>query len=185
MSLANENIEQLLTLCKQNSQKAQFEVYNRYCKAMYNVAYRIVKDEHFAEDVMQEGFLKAFQKLDTFRNEVAFGAWLKRIIVNYSIDFYKKNSFFSHDDFENHAYKIAEESEVLESDYTQLKATEVIKVLHSLKESYRIILTLSLIEGYDYEEICQILNISPTNCRTTISRAKESLKSQLQKYEYK
>lgn len=182
MSLANENIEQLLTLCKQNNQKAQFEVYNRYCKAMYNVALRIVKDEHFAEDVMQEGFLKAFQKLDTFRNEVAFGAWLKRIIVNYSIDFYKKNSFFTHDDFESKAYKIAEESEEQESDYTQLKAQEVMKALHSLKDSYRVILTLTLIEGYDYEEICQILDISPTNCRTTISRAKESLKLQLQKY---
>lgn len=149
---------------------------------MYNVALRIVKDEHFAEDVMQEGFLKAFQKLDTFRNEVAFGAWLKRIIVNYSIDFYKKNSFFTHDDFESKAYKIAEESEEQESDYTQLKAQEVMKALHSLKDSYRVILTLTLIEGYDYEEICQILDISPTNCRTTISRAKESLKLQLQKY---
>jgi RNA polymerase sigma factor (sigma-70 family) len=181
LSLANENIEQLLTLCKQNSQKAQFEIYNRYCKAMYNVALRIVKDAHFAEDVMQEGFLKAFQKLDTFRNEVAFGAWLKRIIVNYSIDFYKKNSFFTHDDFESKAYKIVEDSVEQESDYTQLKVQEVMKALHSLKESYRVILTLNLIEGYDYEEICQILDISPTNCRTTISRAKESLKIHLQK----
>jgi RNA polymerase sigma-70 factor (ECF subfamily) len=181
LSLANENIEQLLTLCKQNSQKAQFEIYNRYCKAMYNVALRIVKDTHFAEDVMQEGFLKAFQKLDTFRNEVAFGAWLKRIIVNYSIDFYKKNSFFTHDDFESKAYKIVEDSVEQESDYTQLKAQEVMKALHSLKESYRVILTLNLIEGYDYEEICQILDISATNCRTTISRAKESLKIHLQK----
>ena len=181
MSLANENIEQLLTLCKQNNQKAQFEVYNRYCKAMYNVALRIVKDEHFAEDVMQESFLKAFQKLDTFRNEVAFGAWLKRIVVNYSIDFHKKNSFFVHDDFESKAYKIAEESENLEADYSQLKAQEVLKTIDSLKENYRVILTLNLIEGYDYEEICQILNISPNNCRTTISRAKESLKLHLQK----
>ena len=148
---------------------------------MYNVALRIVKDEHFAEDVMQEGFLKAFQKLDTFRNEVAFGAWLKRIIVNYSIDFYKKNSFFTHDDFESKAYKIVEDSVEQESDYTQLKVQEVMKALHSLKESYRVILTLNLIEGYDYEEICQILDISPTNCRTTISRAKESLKLHLQK----
>ena len=68
------------------------------------------------------------------------------------------------------------------SDYSQLKVQEVLKAIHALKESYRIILTLSLIEGYDYEEICQILDISPTNCRATISRAKESLKLQLQKY---
>ena len=90
MSLTNQNIEELISLCKQNNQKAQFEIYNRYCKAMYNVAFRIVKDEHFAEDVMQEGFLKAFIKINDFQQEVSFGAWLKRIIINYSIDFYKK-----------------------------------------------------------------------------------------------
>ncbi|WP_291117291.1 RNA polymerase sigma factor [Flavobacterium sp. UBA6135] len=179
MSLANENIEHLILLCKQNNQKAQLEVYNRYCKAMYNVALRIVKDEHFAEDVMQEGFLKAFQKLDTFRNEVAFGAWLKRIIINYSIDFYKKNSFFNHDDFETKVYKIEDEPEDESIDYTNLKVQEVLNAIQNLKESYRMILTLVFIEGFDLEEVCEILNISYANCRTTMSRAKESLRMQL------
>jgi RNA polymerase sigma factor (sigma-70 family) len=179
LSLANENIEHLILLCKQNNQKAQLEVYNRYCKAMYNVALRIVKDEHFAEDVMQEGFLKAFQKLDTFRNEVAFGAWLKRIIINYSIDFYKKNSFFNHDDFETKVYKIEDEPEDESIDYTNLKVQEVLNAIQNLKESYRMILTLVFIEGFDLEEVCEILNISYANCRTTMSRAKESLRMQL------
>ena len=179
MSLANENIEHLILLCKQNNQKAQFEVYTRYSKAMYNVALRIVKDEHFAEDVMQEGFLKAFQKLDTFRNEVAFGAWLKRIIINYSIDFYKKNSFFNHDDFETKVYKIEDEPEDESIDYTNLKVQEVLNAIQNLKESYRMILTLVFIEGFDLEEVCEILNISYANCRTTMSRAKESLRMQL------
>ena len=80
----------MILLCKQKNQKAQCEIYNRYAKSMYNVSFRIVKDAHFAEDVMQEGFLKAFTKINDFRQEVAFGAWLKRIIVNCSIDFYKK-----------------------------------------------------------------------------------------------
>ena len=91
MSLSKLHIDDLLALCKQKNQKAEFEIYHRYSKAMYNVAYRIVKDEHFAEDVMQEGFLKAFLKINDYRQEVAFGAWLKRIIINNSIDFYKKN----------------------------------------------------------------------------------------------
>ncbi|MCB0442739.1 MAG: RNA polymerase sigma factor [Flavobacterium sp.] len=179
MSLANENIEQLISLCKQNNQKAQVEVYNRYCKAMYNVALRIVKDEHFAEDVMQEAFLKAFHKLETFKGEVAFGAWLKRIVINYSIDFYKKNSFFNHDDFEAKAYKIEDNPEDDVIDYTNLKVQEVMYALQKLKESYRMILTLVLIEGYDLEEVCEIINISYANCRTTLSRAKESLRMQL------
>ena len=101
MSLAKHHIEELIALCKQKNQKAQFEVYSRYSKAMYNTALRIVKDGHFAEDVMQEGFLKAFTKIDDYRQEVAFGAWLKRIIINYSIDFCKKQNNFKTDDIEN------------------------------------------------------------------------------------
>ena len=92
MNITNQNIEELIALCKSNNQKAQFEVYNRYCKAMYNVAYRIVKDEHFAQDVMQEGFLKAFTKINDYKQEVAFGAWLKKIIINYGIDFIKRTT---------------------------------------------------------------------------------------------
>ncbi len=181
LSLANENIEHLLLLCKQKNQTAQFEVYQRYCKAMYNVALRIVKDEHFAEDVMQEGFLRAFLKLDDFKNEVTFGAWLKRIIINYSIDFYKKNSFYNHDDFETKAFKIELKEETDDSDYSTLKVKEIHAAMNELKENYRLILNLILIEGYDYEEVCEILNISYANCRTTFSRAKESLKTKLEK----
>ncbi len=67
LNSTNQNIEVLIKLCKDKNQKAQFEIYNRYCKAMYNVAFRIVKDEHFAHDVMQEGFLKAFTKIDSYK----------------------------------------------------------------------------------------------------------------------
>lgn len=71
--------------CKNGQQRAQATVYDMYYKAMYNTAYRIVKDAMEAEDVMQEAFLKAFSKLDSYRGEVAFGAWLKKIVVNHSI----------------------------------------------------------------------------------------------------
>ncbi|WP_333694940.1 RNA polymerase sigma factor [Flavobacterium sp.] len=181
MSFKSENIDQLIFQCKLQNSKAQMEVYNRYNKAMYNVAMRIVKDEHFAEDVMQEAFLKAFQKIDTFKGEVAFGAWLKRIVVNYSIDFYKKNSQFNYDDYETKIYKLEDNSEDESLDYNQIRVQEVLEAMHKLKESYRMILNLVLIEGYDLEEVCEIINISYANCRTTLSRAKESLRNQLTK----
>ncbi len=182
MSLANQNIEQLVALCRENNQAAQFEIYKRYSKAMYNVAFRIVKDTHYAEDVMQEGFLKAFLKIKDYRQEVAFGAWLKKIIINYSIDFYKKNSRFSHDDFEHTLYKLdgKDQNQTEEADFTKIKANQVLQAIDSLKESYRMVLTLLFIEGYDNEEISEILNISNANCRTTISRAKESLRKKLE-----
>ena len=183
MNSTNQNIEELVALCRDKNQKAQFEIYNRYCKAMYNVAFRIVKDEHFAQDVMQEGFLKAFTKIDSYKQEVAFGAWLKRIIVNYSIDFYKKNNQFQFDDLERNLYKIEESNENLvdNSNFIELKVNQVLEAINGLKDNYRMVLTLFYIEGYDQQEICEILNISYANCRTTLSRAKENLRKKFEK----
>jgi RNA polymerase sigma factor (sigma-70 family) len=182
LSLTNQNIEELIWLCQQKNQKAQFEVYNRYCKAMYNVAYRIVKDAHFAEDVMQEAFLKAFLKIADYKREVAFGAWLKKIIVNHSIDFYKKNNMIQQNDFDSLLYKIEDSDDSLDEsiDFNDLKVKQILEAIQSLKDSYSMILTLFFIEGYDQEEISEILNISYANCRTTLSRAKDSLRKKLE-----
>ena len=176
-----QNIEDLLVLCKQENHLAQLEVYNRYQAAMYNVAVRIVKDTAEAEDVMQESFITAFSKLDTFRGEASFGSWLKRIVVNNSISQYKKtNRFVALPEYEI-ADQVDESSfdGVSEDDYTQTKVTQVLDCLDSLNESYKRILTLHLIEGYDYEEVCEILQISYANCRTLVSRAKEKLRNKL------
>jgi RNA polymerase sigma factor (sigma-70 family) len=182
LSLTNYNIEELILLCRQKNQKAQCEVYNRYAKAMYNVSFRIVKDVHFAEDVMQEGFLKAFIKINDYKQEVSFGAWLKRIVVNCSIDFYKKNNQFKPEDFDTTLYKIEEkESALTESiNFNELKVKQILEVINSLKYNYRMVLTLFFIEGYDQEEISEILNISYANCRTTLSRAKDCLRKKLE-----
>ena len=180
LSLSGLHIEELLVLCKQKSQRAEFEIYQRYSKAMFNVAFRIVKDEHYAEDVMQEGFLKAFTKLDDYRQEVAFGAWLKRIVINQSIDFCKKNSALQFEELDRIIYKVEEENTIQsEIEFQNLKVLQVLDTIQKLNDNYRMVLTLFFIEGYDQEEICEILNISSANCRTTLSRAKESLRKAL------
>lgn len=180
MSHVTLNIEQLLQLCKAGNQSAQLEVYNRYYKAMYNTALRIVKDTFEAEDIMQESFLNAFTKLHTYRGEVAFGAWLKRIVINRSINYYKKhqkNKTVSIDEVE---YKVkGNQGVVLDNEATNIKAQKVLGAMKLLKDNYRISLTLHLIEGYDYEEISAIMDVSYANCRTMISRAKESLRQKL------
>ena len=80
----------LISKCKSGDTKAQFEIYKLYYKGMYNVSLRIVQDSQEAEDVMQEAFLSAFKKLDTWSQEVTFGSWLKRIVINKSLDYVKK-----------------------------------------------------------------------------------------------
>lgn len=148
---------------------------------MYNTAFRIVKDSHWAEDIMQESFMKAFTKLDTFKGEVTFGAWLKKIVVNHSLDNYKKINKNALEPLDNVLYKVEDESsdEDATLDFQQLKAQQVATAIQSLKENYRIALTLFFIEGYDHEEISEIMGITSGNCRTTISRAKESLLKKL------
>ena len=179
MSLKHENIENLIALCKQKNSKAEFEIYHRYCKAMYNVALRIVNDKHHAEDTLQEGFLKAFLKIEEYKQEVAFGAWLKRIIINQSINLLKKNNKSQLGDIDSILYNVADEDINLENDFNQITIENVLFALKKLKDSYRTVLTLFFIEGYDYEEIAEILNLSNANCRTTMSRAKEQLRSKL------
>lgn len=152
---------------------------------MYNTALRIVKDPAEAEDVMQEAFIKAFAKINSFQGNSTFGAWLKKITVNLSI-----NSFNNRSKFRNVSYEDQFRNETgedqgidIEEDEANSRVEKIIKAMNSLKESYRIALNLHLIEGYDYEEICEILEISSANCRTLVSRAKDSLRKKLLKNE--
>lgn len=181
MTLTINYTEELVARCRKGDQRAQLEIYNKYYKAMYNTAFRIVNDTAEAEDVMQEAFIKAFSKIHTFEGKSTFGAWLKRITVNLSI-----NSFNKRSKFEEVSYNDQFKNEVDEEDGIDLKEEEtnsqvqrLLKAMNSLKENYRVVLNLHLIEGYDYDEICEILGITSVNCRTTISRAKESLRKKL------
>ena len=180
MSHKKEHTDALLQLCLEGKQSAQLEIYNRYYRAMYNTAVRIVKDSKEAEDVMQESFLNAFTKLHTFKGEVTFGSWLKRIVINNSIYHYRKQQKKNEVGLDDVIYKV-EDNDGVVSDHgiTELKAQKVMETMNLLKDNYRVSLTLHLIEGYDYEEISQIMKISNSNCRTTISRAKESLRNKL------
>ncbi|WP_298778745.1 sigma-70 family RNA polymerase sigma factor [uncultured Polaribacter sp.] len=170
------HITNLILRCKTSDKNAQLELYKAYYRAMYNVAHRILKDSYEAEDIMQEAFLTAFTKLNSYKGEVTFGAWLKRIVINKSLTQLKKNNRYQEVKME---VITSEETEDEFINYNGLNPKDVLNVLQSLKENYRLVLTLNLIEGYDYEEIAQILNYTNENVRTTVSRAKKKLKQVL------
>jgi RNA polymerase sigma factor (sigma-70 family) len=170
-----QNIHQeLIDQCRKGSQKAQFDLYKLYYKSMYNVSLRIVNDEGEAEDVMQESFLKAFRKIDTYRGEVSFGAWLKKIVVNRSLDHLKKKRV-NFEEISSHTIQLADDA----GEYEEVDAESIKKAIQSLPDSYRTILSLYLIEGYDHDEISQILGISNAASRTQYSRAKSKLRELL------
>lgn len=143
---------------------------------MYNTAIRILKDSFEAEDVMQEAFLTAFTKLELYKGEVTFGVWLKRIVINKSINQLRKKNRY-----EMAKMEIVLDNEIEEESFETNKfhPKMILNEIQNLKENYRIILTLHLIEGFDYEEIQQILNCTNENVRTIILRAKNKLKQVL------
>ena len=159
---------------------AQMDVYKRYYHAMYNTALRIVKDEWEAEDLMQESFIDAFEKIDTFQGRATFGSWLKRIVINKCLNFLKKRRIEMVDIDENQWDSIPQAEE------TKVRPLQVSKevILESIKEladGYRVILTLYLIEGYDHTEIADIMGIGKSTSRSQFNRARNKLKDILTK----
>jgi len=160
--------------CKQGSKKACYELYKLYSKAMLNVAFRIVGNIAEAEDVLQESFLDAFNKLKDFRQETTFGLWLKQIVVNRSINFLRKRKMDLVDIDGEQLDNIPDE-EVESDEETLFKVALVKDAMKELPDGYRVVLSLYLLEGYDHEEIGQVLNITENTSRTQFLRAKRKL----------
>ena len=167
----------LVVECKQGSKKACYELYRLYSKAMLNVAFRIVGNTGDAEDVLQEAFLDAFSKVKDFRQETTFGLWLKQIVVNRSVNLLRKRKvewIEINNELENIPDEIREDDDDIQYQVNQVKAA-----MKKLPEGYRVVLSLYLFEGYDHEEIGQILNIAENTSRTQFLRAKRKLQALL------
>lgn len=171
----------IIQRCRKNDAKAQMELYNLYCKAMFLIAKRYVKDDFVAEDVMQDAFIKAFKKIDSYKEEVTFGAWLKRIVINQSIDELKKKRL-EIVAINNEVHHVIEDSDWQISDETTMQ--QIVNSIHQLKEKYRVVLSLYLLEGYDHQEISQILGITEVTSRTNLLRGKRKLQETLKTVRY-
>jgi len=164
----------LVVECKRGSKKACFELYRLYSKAMLNIAFRIVGSVDEAEDVLQEAFLDAFNRIKDFRQETTFGLWLKQIVVHRSINLLRKRKLELVELDEEHTDGIAEE-DVEDDEEIQYKVAQVKDAMKELPEGYRLVISLYLLEGYDHEEIGEILGISENTSRTQFLRAKRKL----------
>jgi len=174
---------ELIDACKNGDQKAQFQIYKLYYKAMYNTSLGIVKDVMEAEDIMQESFLSAFEQINSYSGTVSFGAWLKRIVQNRSLDFLRKNRNMIFEDIES-----VREIEDNCADVTNLieepenKINRVLDIVKLLPKKCRNIFTLYFLEGFDHEEISEILSISESTSRSQLSRARLKIISEYTNY---
>lgn len=169
----------LVKRCQQGERQAQYDLYQQYAKAMYNVCLRILSHDAEAEDVLQEAFIDAFNHIGSFRGQSTFGAWLKQIVVNRAINHLRsrrlefidlESNRFGEDDGPDHA-----DTEPYDEEGTQLEVERVRRAMQQLPEGYRVVLSLYLFEGYDHEEIGNVLSISETTSRTQYLRGKKRL----------
>ncbi len=172
----------LIERCLEGDRTAQYELYRKYNRAMYNTAWRIVRDDQEAEDILQEAFINAFQYLHTFQGTSTFGAWLKRIVVNKSLNILQKNRL-PLDNLNDEEHDVPQEEE--ESIYVDQDELERVRnAIEDLPDGYRVILSLYLLEGYDHLEISEILGISVGTSKSQYNRAKKKLREMLNVMHY-
>jgi RNA polymerase sigma factor (sigma-70 family) len=166
--------QEYIDRCRKGDRNAQFEIYRLYHRSMYNTSLRIVKNAQEAEDIMQESFLSAFIKINTYSGKVSFGAWLKKIVINNSLDVLKKKKIFIQELNEDLPEKVLKEDEPVE-DFANIKIEDIKDAIFKLADGYRVVLSLHLLEGYDHEEIAEILGVSSSTSRSQFIRAKQKL----------
>ena len=174
MEVAYQDIHrEIVELSKAGNRKAQYQLYKLYSKAMFNICYRMLNSWEEAEDLLQEAFAEAFSKLDSFRFESSFGAWIKRIVVNRCINHLKKRRVEL-----TLVETIPEKGNLNNEDDADInyEIKKIHKAMELLPHGYRVIFSLYLIEGYDHAEIAQILNISESTSKSQFSRAKQKIK---------
>ncbi len=163
---------QVIEKCREGDNRAQYELYKLYSKAMFNVSMRITNDYTEAEDVLQEAFINAFKHLHTYKADASFGSWLKKIVVNASINAIRKrrSELVPIDE-----RTIADVPEEQYEDDTDWQVEKVRKAIQKLPDGYRVVLSLYLLEGYDHAEIGEVMGISESTSKSQYSRAKKKL----------
>lgn len=172
---ATQTHRDLIERCREGRRDAQFELYRLYSRAMYNTALRMVRHPHDAEDLLQSVFVEVFSKLESFRYESSIGAWMKRITVNKCINFLKSKKLALTELTASHD-RVEVSEQVTEPIWSVEKINNAI---NQLPDGYRVVFSLYAVEGYDHEEIGQILGVTEATSKSQYSRAKAKLREML------
>lgn len=173
MAVYREIHKDIIDSCKAGNSRAQYQLYQLYARAMYNICYRMMNSREEAEDMLQESFAEAFHHLNDYRGDSTFGSWLKRITINKCINTIKKRraQLIPYDEVPETADMGNDEEEI-----PGLSVGKVQKAMTLLPEGYRIVFSLYLLEGYDHSEISEILGVSEATSKSQYCRAKQRIK---------
>ncbi len=176
----NQNISDsdLIRGCMESDRRMQEELYRRFSPRMYAVCLRYAGNAEEAEDILQEGFIKVFKKLDSFRNEGSFEGWIRRIFVNTAIEHFRRKKYL---------LPVTEKEEnTIEGKYTsvldELGAKDIMALVQELSPGYRTVFNMYVVEGYTHKEIADQLGISEGTSKSQLSRAKVILQDMVRTY---
>jgi RNA polymerase sigma-70 factor (ECF subfamily) len=158
----------ILAECIDNQPKAQKQLFDLLAPKMYSVCLRYAKDEDEAKDILQESFVKVFKNLEKFEHKGAFEGWVKRIFINTSIEFYRKNQ---KQNIVDRIDDVAERS-IESHTISLLKTADLMKLVKRLPNGYRTVFNLFAIEGYSHDEISKLLNISENTSKSQLHKAR-------------
>ena len=171
-------IEDLVQGCKRGDRQAQEALYRQLVSTMMGICLRYAKDRDDAEDILQTGFIRVFQKISDFRMEGSFEGWVKRIMVNTALEHYRKNlrslTAISLDEVQE---------EVGFADWNALEVQDLLKLIQSLPNGYRMVFNLYALEGYSHKEIADELGITESGSKSQLSRARALLKEKIKQLE--
>ncbi len=176
----NQNISEtdLINGCMANDRRMQEELYRRFSPRMYAVCLRYAGNAEEAQDILQEGFIKVFKKLDSFRSEGSFEGWVRRIFVNTAIEHFRRKRYL---------LPVTEKEEnTLEGKYTsvldELGAKDIMALVQELSPGYRTVFNMYVVEGYTHKEIADLLGISEGTSKSQLSRAKVILQDMVRNF---
>lgn len=166
---------ELIARCLNNNRQAQFKLYEKYSPAMFGVCLRYAKNSTDAEDILQEGFIKVFRYLKDYSGRGSFEGWIRKIMVNSALNFYKRKNLISKGvdpEDAQHYLPVNFNNEAL----SKMEHEELLKLIRKLPDGYRTVFNLNIIEGYSHKEIGSLMKISVNTSKSQLSRARSSLK---------
>ena len=164
----------LIEGCLKGDRKMQHELYKRFAPKMYGVCLRYASNAEEAEDILQEGFIKVYNKIGSFRREGSFEGWIRRIFVNTAIEQFRKKVYLQ---------PITEiEEDTVEGKYLsvldRLSEKDIIQLIQQLSPGYRTVFNMYVVEGYTHKQISEMLGISEGTSKSQLSRAKMILQEE-------
>jgi RNA polymerase sigma factor (sigma-70 family) len=173
-------VRNIINGCLNGDRSSQELLYRRNVARMYGVCLQYARNEEEANDILQEGFIKIFENLPSYRFEGSFEGWMRRIMVNTALEKYReKHNLYRVDDID----KLNEiEAEIEVGEYTGLEAEDLLNMIQALPPQYKIVFNLFAIEGYSHKEIGEMLGISPSTSKSNLSRARDILKRKVLRF---